>query len=171
MSAAPGRVSPRIGTCLRNSETTKASTATGIAEAKTCCSVSAYAATTAACCAAGRFATAEGVVTWVGSAPVSAMAFARFGASWLAYKVPNTAAPKELPMVRKKVTPEVATPRSRYSTVFWTMIVSTCMDRPIPTPSTSIAPDVSSVVECWSRRDSPHIPTAITTEPTIGKMR
>ena len=85
--------------------------------------------------------------------------------------VPKTAAPNELPMVRKKVTPDVATPRSRYSTVFWTMIVSTCIDRPIPTPSTSIAPDVWSVVECWSSRESHHIPTAITTEPTIGKIR
>ncbi len=50
MSEAPGRVSPRIGTCLRNSATTKAITATGIAEANTVWSVSAYAATTAACC-------------------------------------------------------------------------------------------------------------------------
>ena len=49
ISEAPGRVSPRIGTCLRNSATTKATTATGIAEANTVCRVSAYAATTAAC--------------------------------------------------------------------------------------------------------------------------
>ena len=72
-------------------------------------------------------------------------------------------------MVRKKVTPDVATPRSRYSTVFCTMIVSTCIDSPMPTPSTSIATDVSRVVECSSSRESSHIPTAITTEPTIGK--
>ncbi|SIL08336.1 Uncharacterised protein [Mycobacteroides abscessus subsp. abscessus] len=47
---------------------------------------------------------------------------------------PNMAAPKELPMVRKNVTPDVATPKSSKRAVFCTMRVSTCMDAPMPTP-------------------------------------
>jgi hypothetical protein len=52
--------------------------------------------------------------------------------------VPKTAVPKELPSVRKKVTPDVAVPRSVYSTVFCTAMVSTCMHSPIPAPSTNM---------------------------------
>ncbi len=48
------------------------------------------------------------------------------------------AVPKELPSVRKNVTPEVAEPSSWYATVFCTAIVSTCMARPMPRPSTNM---------------------------------
>ncbi len=37
-------------------------------------------------------------------------------------------------MVRKKVTPDVATPRSEKLAVLCTMRISTCMHRPIPEP-------------------------------------
>ncbi|MEV4860063.1 hypothetical protein MRBLMF1_001249 [Streptomyces ossamyceticus] len=36
--------------------------------------------------------------------------------------MPNTAVPKELPSVRKKVTPEAAVPKSEYATVFRTAL-------------------------------------------------
>jgi hypothetical protein len=55
----------------------------------------------------------------------------------LANSEPNTAAPNELPMVRKNVTPDVATPRSAKSDVFCTISTSTCMHIPIPVPSTN----------------------------------
>ena len=51
--------------------------------------------------------------------------------------VPNIAAPNELPTVRKNVTPEVATPKSRYCTVFSTTRVNTCIDSAMPIPRTS----------------------------------
>jgi len=41
------------------------------------------------------------------------------------------ATPNEAPMDRKKVAPEVATPRSWYETAFCTMSTNTCMTRPI----------------------------------------
>jgi hypothetical protein len=47
---------------------------------------------------------------------------------------PKIAAPNELPIVRKKVTPEVATPRSSKLDVFCTISTSTCMHDPIPAP-------------------------------------
>ncbi len=48
--------------------------------------------------------------------------------------MPKIAAPNELPRVRKNVTPEVATPEVAVVDVFCTMIVSTCMHRPMPAP-------------------------------------
>jgi len=47
---------------------------------------------------------------------------------------PKMAAPNELPIVRKKVTPEVATPRSSKPTVFCTIRTRVCMHIPIPAP-------------------------------------
>lgn len=37
-------------------------------------------------------------------------------------------------MVRKNVTPDVATPRSSKSDVFCTIRIRTCMDSPMPAP-------------------------------------
>ena len=50
--------------------------------------------------------------------------------------VPKMATPNEAPMERKKVAPEVATPRSSYATAFCTTRTSTCMTRPSPAPKT-----------------------------------
>ena len=61
-----------------------------------------------------------------------------FIASSLEKIEPNTATPKELPMERKNVTPEVAAPRSRYCTAFCTTMVSTCITMPRPNPSTNM---------------------------------
>ena len=47
---------------------------------------------------------------------------------------PKIAAPNELPIVRKNVTPDVATPRSSKLDVFCTISTSTCMHDPIPAP-------------------------------------
>ena len=62
-------------------------------------------------------------------------------------RVPNTATPTQLPMVRKNVAPLVPTPRSRYSTAFCTASTSTCMTMPSPAPSTNMdRPDCTDVV-------------------------
>ena len=47
---------------------------------------------------------------------------------------PKIAAPNELPIVRKNVTPDVATPRSSKLDVFCTISTSTCMHDPMPAP-------------------------------------
>ena len=52
--------------------------------------------------------------------------------------VPKIATPKEPPTERKNVAVEVATPISCGRTSFWTTSTSTCMTRPIPTPTTSM---------------------------------
>ena len=51
---------------------------------------------------------------------------------------PKIATPKEPPTERKKVAVEVATPMSCGRASFWTTSTSTCMTRPIPTPTTSM---------------------------------
>ena len=62
--------------------------------------------------------------------------------SWLdrreAKIVPKIATPKEPPTERKNVAVDVATPISCGRTSFWTTRTSTCMTRPIPTPTTSM---------------------------------
>ena len=87
----------------------------------------------------------------------------------LANSDPKIAAPNELPMVRKNVTPEVATPRSAKSTVFCTVRISTCMHKPMPVPSTNRYSDwrhmgVAAVI-CDSRTN----PRAMTAVPMTGK--
>ena len=83
---------------------------------------------------------------------------------------PKMAAPNELPMVRKNVTPEVATPRSSNFAVFCTVRISTCMHRPMPVPRTNRYSDwrhtgVSAPI-CDSNTNAP----AITAVPTTGKI-
>ena len=51
------------------------------------------------------------------------------GSTWSKI-APNTAVPNEPPIDRKKVDPDVAAPRSLYSTAFCTAITSTCMVPP-----------------------------------------
>ena len=51
---------------------------------------------------------------------------------------PKTAVPKQPPIMRKKVVPEVAVPNSSYGTAFWTATTSTCMTRPSPKPNTTM---------------------------------
>lgn len=50
--------------------------------------------------------------------------------------VPKMATPKDAPMDRKKVAPDVATPRSSYDTAFCTISTRTCMTSPSPSPNT-----------------------------------
>lgn len=85
--------------------------------------------------------------------------------------MPNTAVPKELPSVRKKVTPEVAVPRSEYSTVFCTAMVSTCMDSPMPVPSTNMYSDSSPAPVSGPISDIRYRPTPITSVPAMGNSR
>ena len=63
----------------------------------------------------------------------------------LANSDPKIAAPNELPMVRKNVTPDVATPRSAKLAVFCTISTSTCMHSPIPEPRTNRYTDCCQV--------------------------
>lgn len=80
------------------------------------------------------------------------------------------AAPKELPMVRKNVTPEVATPRSVKSTVFCTVSTRTCMLNPMPAPRISRSRDCTSTEVRASMNDSRTNPTAMIAVPAIGKI-
>ena len=83
---------------------------------------------------------------------------------------PKMAAPNELPMVRKNVTPEVATPRSEKLTVFCTISTSTCMHRPIPAPSTNRYSDCRSVEVSGSIRDNSTNASVMMAVPRIGKI-
>src|SRR3954452_1079598 len=74
------------------------------------------------------------------------------------------------PNDRKNVTPEVATPRSRYSEVLCTMIVRICMHRPRPTPKTSRSAESTQNDVVGPSRDSRKRPMAISAEPEIGKI-
>ena len=51
---------------------------------------------------------------------------------------PKIGTPIEPPMERKKVAVEVAVPRSRCATEFWTTTTRTCMTPPSPRPSTTM---------------------------------
>lgn len=51
---------------------------------------------------------------------------------------PRIAVPTEPPIERNRVAPEVATPRSLYSTAFCTASTSTCITIPRPRPSTNM---------------------------------
>ncbi|GAB7005336.1 hypothetical protein JCM18899A_28090 [Nocardioides sp. AN3] len=47
---------------------------------------------------------------------------------------PKTATPIAPPRERKKVAPEVATPRSAWGTAFWVASTRTCITIPMPAP-------------------------------------
>ena len=51
---------------------------------------------------------------------------------------PKIGTPIEPPMERKKVAVDVAVPRSRWATAFWTTTTRTCMTPPSPRPSTTM---------------------------------
>ena len=51
---------------------------------------------------------------------------------------PKIATPKEPPIERKNVAVAVATPMFSGCASFWTISTSTCMTRPMPTPTTSM---------------------------------
>jgi hypothetical protein len=51
---------------------------------------------------------------------------------------PKMATPTEPPMERKKLTVEVALPRSAAGTEFWVARIKVCSVRPIPTPRTTM---------------------------------
>ena len=69
------------------------------------------------------------------SAPgIEASSFARREAKI----APKIATPSEPPIERKNVAVEVATPMLRAGASFWTASTSTCMTRPMPTPTTAM---------------------------------
>ncbi len=80
------------------------------------------------------------------------------------------AAPNELPMVRKKLTPEVATPRSSKSDVFCTMSTSTCIDSPMPAPRMNRQSDCSSADVERSMVDISRKARVISAVPATGKI-
>jgi len=65
------------------------------------------------------------------------------------------------PMDRKKVTDEVATPSSFIGTAFCTTSVSTCMNKPSPTPKTRMSRLTIVSEVCAPRRDSNASPSAV----------
>ena len=73
-------------------------------------------------------------------------------------------------MVRKKVTPEVATPRSAKLEVFCTTNIRTCMHRPIPVPSTNRYSDCCQVGVVASIRDRSTNATAMMAVPAMGNI-
>ena len=73
-------------------------------------------------------------------------------------------------MVRKNVTPEVATPRSAKLEVFWTTSTSTCMHRPMPVPRTNRYSDCCQVGVAASIRDSSTNATAMMAVPATGNI-
>jgi hypothetical protein len=83
---------------------------------------------------------------------------------------PKIAAPNELPMVRKNVTPEVATPRSAKLEVFCTIRMSTCMHMPMPVPRMNRYSDCNNIGVVASIRDNSTNATTITAVPTTGKI-
>ena len=73
-------------------------------------------------------------------------------------------------MVRKNVTPDVATPRSSKLDVFCTIRMSTCMHMPMPVPRMNKYNDCSRNGVAASIRDSSTNPTIMTAVPTTGKI-
>lgn len=73
-------------------------------------------------------------------------------------------------MVRKNVTPEVATPRSSKRDVFCTVRISTCMHRPMPVPRMNRYSDCSTNGVVASMRDSSRKPTTMIAVPMTGKI-
>jgi hypothetical protein len=73
-------------------------------------------------------------------------------------------------MERKNVAPEVATPRSAWLTAFCTAMTSTCIEAPMPTPSTNMDSETASVPVLASSRDSRNSPSVMTAVPAIGKI-
>ena len=71
-------------------------------------------------------------------------------------------------MVRKKVTPDVATPRSAKLDVFCTTSTRTCMHRPIPVPSTNRYSDCCQVGVAASIWDNSRNATAMMAVPATG---
>ena len=118
----------------------------------------------------GSRCNACGEVAASAGAPLRAIAAGRRSSRKFANSDPKIAAPNELPMVRKNVTPEVATPRSVKSTVFCTTSTSTCMLMPMPAPSTSRYSDSTSVDVSASMRESSTKPSAMVAVPAIGKI-
>ncbi len=71
-------------------------------------------------------------------------------------------------MVRKNVTPDVATPRSAKSEVFCTIRTSTCMHMPIPAPRIRRYSDCSGIGVAAFIRDSSTKPTSMIAVPATG---
>ena len=93
---------------------------------------------------------------------------ASWSASRLAKIVPKIATPKEPPTERKNVAVEVATPISSGGTSFWTTSTSTCITRPIPTPTTSMYSDASHGAVPTPSRESRNMPPTRIAVPAIG---
>ena len=72
-------------------------------------------------------------------------------------------------MKRKSSAPEVATPRSAYSTSFCTAMTSTCITMPRPVPRSSMAVDTNAIGVSGRRRESRNSATDITAVPAMGK--
>ncbi len=84
---------------------------------------------------------------------------------------PKIAVPKDPPIDRKNVAPEVATPSSLCGTAFCTMMTSTCITPPRPMPRTSMYSESSTEDVPTPMRDSRNRPSVIVAVPAIGQNR
>ena len=157
------------GTSLSVSATRKPITATGAAHRNTRPSESEYASTIGAATESGSWWSTCGDWAAAGGAPLAANAPAIRLSRKFANNDPKTAAPKELPMVRKNVTPDVATPRSEKLAVLCTMSTRTCMHIPMPVPRMNRYALCCSTGVVASICDSRTKPSVITAVPTTGK--
>lgn len=79
--------------------------------------------------------------------------------------------PNEPPIDRKNVAAPLAAPRSFCGTLFCAMSIEVCMRKPMPTPSTTMNSEDSSLLVPTSSIVSRPMPAVMTTPPTIGYTR
>jgi hypothetical protein len=118
------------GISRRNHVSTKATIITGTAIRNTSVSAVAKASMNTALSVAGRASMACGVIVpWMAPVPPASSAVRR-----VLNSAPKMATPTEPPTERKKLTEDVATPRSLTFTEFCVARTSTCMLKPSPIP-------------------------------------
>ena len=110
---------------------TQPTSTSGTAHRNTVVMASAKALAVCARCSRGSWLMAVGVRFWGTALP-------RRWVSRLVNTAPKSETPIEPPMVRKKVTVEVATPRSAMGASFWVASTMTCITSPMPAPSTNM---------------------------------
>ena len=133
----------RSGTSLRNSATTNPTRATGAAQRNTSAERIGVGGDDRRGHVVRQLVQRLRGLRGRGGAPLAASAGPIRSCRKLVNSEPKMAAPNELPMVRKNVTPDVATPRSAKLEVFCTIRTSTCMHIPMPAPRTNRYSDCS----------------------------
>ena len=84
---------------------------------------------------------------------------------------PKAATPNAPPIWRKNCAAAVATPRSRWSTEFWTTRIVTCIVAPTPRPSTTMNSELHTRGVSARMKVSRIMPTDASARPPIGQPR